>query len=228
VALESSVLRLENVGYRTPDGAEILREISFVLAPGTLTFITGHPGSGKTTLLRLCHFRARPSRGEIFLLGANLQKANAADLPSLRRRIGVVFEDLRLMDHLSAFENVALPLHLAGQQRSNYAKDVQELLTWAGLGGKLHDKISLLSAGEKQRVAIARALAGKPDLLLADEPLIRLDDAAGERVMRLLLNIHRFGTTVLIATSKVSPIARSAGRELRLADGCITEAGTAA
>jgi cell division transport system ATP-binding protein len=223
VAFETSVLRLQNVGFRYPGGPEVLRNISFALEPGTLTFITGTPGAGKSTLLRLCHLREQPSHGEIILFGAHVQMAKTADLPALRRRIGVVFEDLRLLDHLSAFDNVALPLHLAGQRRSDYAKDIQELLAWAGLSSKQHDRALSLSAGERQRVAIARALAGKPDLLLADEPLIRLDDEAGERVIRLLLNIHRFGTTVLIATSNRNSVARGAARELRLTGGCITE-----
>ncbi len=228
MTIEDTVLRLQNVGFSHPDGAEILREVNFTLKPGTLTFVTGPPGAGKSTLLRLCQARLQPSRGEIFLFGANLQKVKPAEMPALRRRIGVVFEDLRLIDHLSAFDNVALPLHVAGQIRADYAKDVQELLTWAGLNWKLNEKVSVLSAGEKQRVAIARALAGKPELLLADEPLIRLDDEAGERVLRLLLNIHRFGTTVLIATSNRSAIVRSGGRELRLAGGCVSDAEMAA
>jgi cell division transport system ATP-binding protein len=228
VAIENAVLRFENVGFSYPDGAEILRDANFALEPGTLTFVTGPPGAGKSTLLRLCHFRLQPSRGDIFLFGSNLRHAKPAELPAHRRRIGVVFEDLRLIDHLSAFDNVALPLHVAGQVHPDYAKDVQELLTWAGLGWKLHEKVYSLSAGEKQRVAIARALAGKPELLLADEPLIRLDDEPGERVLRLLLNIHRFGTTVLIATGNHNAIARSGGRELRLSGGSITGTDVAA
>ena len=218
---------MQNVGFRYPGGPEILRDVSFALQPGTLTFITGSPGAGKTTLLRLCDLRASPSRGEIRLLGRDLAH-NPGALPKLRRRIGVVFEDLRLIDQLSAFENVALPLRLAGRRRTDYAKDVQELLTWVGLGSKMDDKVASLSASERHRIGIARALAGKPDLLLADEPMLRLDDDAGERVMRLLLNIHQFGTTLLIATSNRSAIVRSTGRELQLSDGYITELDTAA
>ena len=222
VSSETAVLRLQNVRFGYPAGDDILRGISFSLQPGTLTFISGARGAGKTTLLRLCHLRAKPSRGEIFLLGTDVIH-NPSALPQLRRRIGVVSEDLRLIDQLSAFDNVALPLHLAGRRQPDYVKDVRELLVWAGLGPKLHDKASSLSASERHRVAIARALAGKPDLLLADEPLIRLDDEAGERVMRLMLNIHQFGTTVLIATSSPSAVARGKSRELHLADGLITE-----
>jgi cell division transport system ATP-binding protein len=221
------VLRLQNVGFEYPGGTEILRDVSFALQPGTLTFITGARGAGKTTLLRLCHLRAKTTRGEIFLLGRNaLQQFR--ELPELRRRIGVIFEDLRLIEEISAFDNVALPLHLAGRRRDDYAKDVTELLTWAGLGAKMGDPACSLSASERQRVAIARSLVGKPELLLADEPLIRLDDEAGERVMKLLFNIHQFGTTVLIATRDLDPLVRKTGRELHLADGCITEMAVAA
>jgi cell division transport system ATP-binding protein len=222
-----AVLRLQNVGFGYPGSADILRDVSFTLQPGTLTFITGARGSGKTTLLRLCHLRAKVTRGEIFLLGRNVVQ-RSRQMPELRRRIGVIFEDLRLIDELSAFDNVALPLHLAGRRRPDYAKDVNELLTWAGLGEKMNEPASSLSASERQRVAIARALVSKPELLLADEPLIRLDDEAGERVMKLLFNIHQFGTTVLITARNLDPAIRTGGRELHLADGCIMEMAVAA
>jgi len=149
-------------------------------------------------------------------------------LRALRRRIGLVPEGCRLMDHLSAFDNVALPLRLAGHRRSDYEKDVRALITWVGLGDKINNRPGELSAGECQRIAIARAVVGKPDLLLADEPTAALDSDGSERVMRLLLNIHRFGTTVFIATSNRSITGLGIGTELRLSGGTFAAAGMAA
>jgi len=156
------MLRFENVGMRFGAGPEILRDVTFLLEAGSFTFLTGPSGAGKTTLLRLMYLAEPPSRGLITLFGC--------DLPALRRRIGVVFQDFRLLDHLSAFDNVALPLRLAGKRIDHYAHDVEELLEWVGLGNKLDAKPPTLSGGEQQRVAIARAVVARPDLLLADEP----------------------------------------------------------
>jgi cell division transport system ATP-binding protein len=223
LAGQSTILRFQNVGFNYAGGPELLRDVSFSLQPGTLTFLTGQTGSGKSTILRLCNAREKPCQGDIFALGSNVSKSNGAELAGLRKRIGAVFQDLFLVDHLSVFDNVALPLRLAGHKRSAYEKDILELLTWAGLGEKTQEKPASLSSGERQRVAIARALAGKPDLLLADEPFTGLDDEAGHRVSRLLLNIHRFGATVLISTRDQTEATRNGARELRLAGGRINE-----
>jgi cell division transport system ATP-binding protein len=228
VAFESSVVSFRNVGLRYATGKEVLRDISFTLLKGSLTFVTGPSGAGKSSLLRLCHAREIPSRGEIRLFGANIESAKQDSLQGIRRRIGLVPEGCRLMDHLSVFDNVALPLRLAGHRRSDYEKDVQELITWVGLGDKMQNRPVELSAGECQRVAIARAVVSKPDLLLADEPTSALDSDASERVMRLLLNIHRFGTTVLIATSNRSITGLGIGLELRISGGTFATTGMAA
>ena len=226
MAGQGTILRFHNVGFSYAGGPELLRDVSFSLEPGTLTFLVGQTGSGKSTILRLSNAREKPCRGEVVVLGSNVSETQGAELAGLRKRIGAVFQDLCLVDHLSVFDNVALPLRLAGHKLSAYGKDIQELVSWAGLGEKAQENPASLSSGERQRVAIARALAGKPDLLLADEPFTGLDDEAGNRVWRLLLNIHRFGATVLIATRDGTQAARNGARELRLAGGRVSEAET--
>jgi cell division transport system ATP-binding protein len=217
------MVRFENVGMRYGAGPEVLRDIDFALQPGSLTFLTGPSGAGKTTLLRLAFLAEKPSRGLISLFGHDLSRLKRADLPSLRRRIGVVFQEFRLLDHLSAFDNVALPLRLSGRRATAYESDVEELLSWVGLGDKLHSKPPTLSGGEQQRVAIARAVVAKPDLLLADEPTGNVDSDIGERLIRLFVELNRFGTTVMIATHDRSLIESTRSRELRLIDGRLVE-----
>lgn len=228
MSLEQSVLRLDNVGFGYGGSADLLRDVSFSIRPGTLTFITGPAGAGKSTLLRLCDGREKPTRGNVSLFGTGTKTAQAGELLAMRRRLGLVFENPRLLDHMTAFDNVALPLRLARKRREDYTRDVQELLAWAGLTERQQQPAESLSASERQRLAIARALVGKPDLLLADEPFANLDDDAGDRMIRILLNIHRFGTAVLIATRNRALIAGSGGRELCLSAGRIGELDIAA
>jgi cell division transport system ATP-binding protein len=217
------MVRFENVGMRYGAGPEILRDVTFALEPGSFTFLTGASGAGKSTLLKLVFLAEKPSRGLISLFGRDLAKLDRADLPSLRRRVGVVFQEFRLLDHLSAFDNVALPLRLAGLRVGEYARDVEELLSWVGLGAKLHAKPPTLSGGEQQRVAIARAVVAKPDLLLADEPTGNVDPDMGERLIRLFVELNRFGTTVMIATHDRALIESTKAREMRLIDGRLIE-----
>src|SRR3954464_5858519 len=160
------MVRFENVGMRYGAGPEVLRDVSFALDPGSFTFLTGPSGAGKSTLLKLVFLGEQPSRGLISLFGRDLSLLRRTHLPPLRRRIGVVFQEFRLLDHLSAFDNVALPLRLAGRRESEYRGDVEELLSWVGLGDRMQDRPPTLSGGEQQRVAIARAVVAKPDLLL--------------------------------------------------------------
>ncbi|HEX5279620.1 MAG TPA: ATP-binding cassette domain-containing protein [Micropepsaceae bacterium] len=228
MSLGQSVLHLRNVGFGYLRSADLLRDVSFSLSPGTLNLVTGPAGAGKSTLLRLCDGREKSSRGAVYLFGTDVGTVRAGELAAMRRRLGLVFQTPRFLDHMSAFDNVALPLRLARKRRADYSKDVQELLAWAGLAGREQQPAGSLSASERQRVAIARALVGKPDLLLADEPFANLDDEAGQRMIRILLNIHRFGTTVLIATGNSAAITGSGGRELRLAAGRIGEMDIAA
>jgi cell division transport system ATP-binding protein len=221
--VEKSMVRFENVGMRYGAGPEVLRDVTFALEPGSFTFLTGPSGAGKSTLLKLVFLAEKPSRGLISLFGHDLPKLDRADLPSLRRRVGVVFQEFRLLDHLSAFDNVALPLRLAGLRLAEYARDVEELLSWVGLGAKLDAKPATLSGGEQQRVAIARAVVAKPDLLLADEPTGNVDPDMGERLIRLFVELNRFGTTVMIATHDRALIESTKAREMRLIDGRLIE-----
>jgi len=217
------MVRFENVGMRYGVGREVLREVNFALDPGSFTFLTGPSGAGKTTLLKLMLLAEQPTRGVISLFGSNLALLKRAELPSLRRRIGVVFQEFRLLDHLSAFENVALPLRLSGRRVGDYRKDVEELLAWVGLGERLEDKPPTLSGGEQQRVAIARAVVAKPDILLADEPTGNVDPDIGERLIRLFVELNRFGTTVMIAIHDRALIESTRAREVRLVDGKVIE-----
>jgi cell division transport system ATP-binding protein len=213
------MVRFENVGMRYGPGPEILRDVSFALEAGSFTFLTGPSGAGKTTLLKLMYLAEPPSRGLITLFGTDLATASRRLFPALRRRIGVVFQDFRLLDHLSAFDNVALPLRLSGARMEDFRQDVEEILTWVGLGPRMHAKPPTLSGGEQQRVAIARAVVARPDLLIADEPTGNVDPDMGQRLLRLFFELNRLGTTVLIATHDRGLIATGQSQELRLVDG---------
>jgi len=217
------MVRFENVGMRYGPGPEVLRDVTFVLEASSFTFLTGPSGAGKTTLLKLMFLAEPPSRGLITLFGHDLATSRRTAFPALRRRIGVVFQDFRLLDHLSAFENVALPLRLAGRREQDYRQDVEELLTWVGLGDRMAAPPPTLSGGEQQRVAIARAVVGRPDLLIADEPTGNVDPEIGQRLIRLFSELNRLGTTVLIATHDRGLIEKSRAKEMRLVDGRLVE-----
>jgi cell division transport system ATP-binding protein len=217
------MIRFENVGMRYGPGPEVLRDVTFQLESGTFTFLTGPSGAGKSTLLKLLYLAEPPSRGLITLFGTDLATARRSVFPPLRRRIGVVFQDFRLLAHLSAFDNVALPLRLAGRKPADYTHDVEELLGWVGLGDRMNAKPPTLSGGEQQRVAIARAVVGQPDLLLADEPTGNVDPEIAQRLIRLFGELNRLGTTVLIATHDRGLIERARSREMRLVDGRLVE-----
>jgi cell division transport system ATP-binding protein len=217
------MVRFENVGMRYGAGPEVLRDVSFTLEPGSFTFLTGLSGAGKTTLLKLMYVAEPPSRGLITLFGSDLATTGRNELPALRRRIGVVFQDFRLLDHLSAFDNVALPLRLAGKRDADYSHDVRELLSWVGLSDRLSAPPPTLSGGEQQRVAIARAVVARPDLLIADEPTGNVDPEMGARLIRLFTELNRLGTTVLIATHDRALIESTRAREMRLVEGRLVE-----
>lgn len=197
------MIRFENVGLRYGMGPEVLRDISFHVGRGSFHFLTGPSGAGKTSLLRLLFLSLRPTRGLISLFGNDVSGMARDGLPELRKRIGVVFQDFRLLDHLTTYENVALPLRVAGQPESAYRNDVIELLKWVGLGERMQSLPPVLSGGEKQRAAIARAVIGQPELLLADEPTGNVDPKMAKRLLRLFLELNKLGTTVIIATHDV-------------------------
>jgi cell division transport system ATP-binding protein len=214
------VVRFENVGMRYGLGPEVLRDISFSLESGAFHLLTGPSGAGKTSLLKLIYLAERPSRGMISMFGRDTSAMPREELPPLRRRIGVVFQDFRLLDHLTVLENVALPRRVMGQTEAQYRADVEELLAWVGLGNRLNAKPPTLSGGEKQRVAIARAVVAKPELLLADEPTGNVDPDIGGRIMRLFIELNRLGTSMLIATHDQRIIERlPATRVLKLSEG---------
>jgi cell division transport system ATP-binding protein len=219
------ILRFDNAGMRYGTGPEVLRDVTFALEPGSLSFLTGPSGAGKSTLLKLVSLAERPVRGAVELFGRNVAEVKAQEAAAFRRRLGIVFQDFRLIPHLDAFANVALPLRIAGQKESAYRDDVVELLKWVGLGDRLTAKPETLSGGEQQRVAIARAVVAKPSLILADEPTGNIDPEMGDRVMRLFMELHRLGTTILIATHDRALVERSGGQELRLFAGRLTAPG---
>ncbi|MBN9011313.1 MAG: ATP-binding cassette domain-containing protein, partial [Rhizobiales bacterium] len=181
------MIRFDNVGLRYGTGPEILRDINFEVGPKSFQFLTGPSGAGKTSLIRLFFLSLKPSRGLITVFGRDAATLSRNDLPEVRRRIGVVFQDFRLLDHLTTFENIALPLRVLGQEETSYRADVIELLRWVGLGDRMHAFPPVLSGGEKQRAAIARALIGKPEILLADEPTGNVDPPLARRLMRLFV-----------------------------------------
>ncbi|SLN26508.1 cell division ATP-binding protein FtsE [Oceanibacterium hippocampi] len=202
------MVRFQNVGMRYANGPEVLRDISFELAPGSFHFLTGRTGAGKTSMLKLMSLSHRPSRGLVTMFDQDVSRAARADLVALRRRIGVVFQDFRLLDHLSAVDNVALPLRIAGAPANQIGAHVRELLSWVGLEDRMDARPPTLSGGEQQRVAIARAVIARPKLLLADEPTGNIDTTMGHRLMRLFVELNKIGTTVVIATHDESLIAR--------------------
>ena len=198
--LEHRLVTFENVGLRYGMGAETLRDISFRIEPQSFQFLTGPSGAGKTTLLKLILFTLRPTRGMIRLFGRDVSSLDKDAVTALRRRIGVVFQEFRLLDHLTTYENVALPLRVQGRDEASYRSEVVELLGWVGLGERMHALPAVLSGGEKQRAAIARALIVRPELLLADEPTGNVDPPLARRLLRLFMELHRSGTSVVIAT----------------------------
>ncbi len=213
------VVRFENIGFRYGLGPEVLQDISFTLAPGSFYFLTGASGAGKSSLLKLIYLAMKPSRGLITLFGRDIATTPRRELPALRRRVGVVFQEFRLLRHLSAFDNVALPLRVAGSREDNIRKHVTELLSWVGLKNQMNARPSTLSGGQQQRVAIARAVIARPKLLLADEPTGNVDDPMALRLMHLFEELNKLGTTIVIATHNESLVKRLGRPCLHLDEG---------
>lgn len=213
------MIRFENVGLRYDMGPEVLRDLSFEIRRQSFQFLTGPSGAGKTSLLRMLFLALRPTRGLITVLGRDVATLSRKDLPSIRRRIGVVFQDFRLLDHMTTYENVALPLRVRGKEEREYRQDVVDLIKWVGLGERLHALPIVLSGGEKQRAAIARALIDQPDVLLADEPTGNVDAPLARRLLRLFLELNRSGTAVVIATHDLGLMEQVDARRLILSEG---------
>ena len=200
-------------------GPEVLHDVTFEINPGEFRYLVGPSGAGKTSLLRLMYLAMRPSRGLISMFGSDVMVARRGDLVALRRKIGVVFQDYRLLNHLSALDNVALPLRVAGADETEIQTHVSELLAWVGLADHIHALPESLSGGQKQRVAIARAVITRPRLLLADEPTGNLDEVLGQRLVRLFEELNKIGTTVVIATHNQNLVARNPHPVLTLVSG---------
>ena len=197
---EPGIVRFDNVGLRYGTEKEVLSNISFTLFPGRFYFLTGASGAGKTSLLRLLYLAQRPSRGAVEMFGSDVITLPRESLPAFRRRMGVVFQDFRLVDHLSAFDNIALPLRVAGVREDELAEPVSDMLDWVGLAQRAAARPASLSGGEQQRVAIARAVITRPEILVADEPTGNVDPEMATKLIRLFEALNRLGTTVLVAT----------------------------
>lgn len=213
------VASFENVGLRYGLGPEVLCDVSFELAPGSYHFLVGPSGAGKSSLLKLLYLAMKPSRGLVNLFGCDVAAAARKELPAIRRKIGVVFQDYRLLDHLSTFDNVALPLRVAGVREDEVQRHVVELLSWVGLRDHLHARPPTLSGGQKQRASIARAVISRPALLLADEPTGNVDEAMGLRLMHLIEELNKLGTTVVVATHSESLVHELGHPVIRISDG---------
>jgi cell division transport system ATP-binding protein len=216
---ESGVVRFENVGLRYGLGPEILRDLTFRVDPGSFQFLTGPSGAGKSSLLRLLFASLKPSRGLISLFGHDVANLSKDALATLRRRIGVVFQDFRLLDHFTTFENVALPFRVLGRSEESYRHEAIELLQWVGLGHRMWARPPVLSGGEKQRAAIARAVIARPQLLLADEPTGNVDPVLAKRLLRLFVELNKSGTSIIIATHDIALMDQFDARRLVLHQG---------
>ena len=217
------LLRFEGVVKRYAGGHEALRELSFEVARGEMVFVTGHSGAGKSTLLKLIHLAERASRGQVLLEGRNLGQVSAREVPYLRRRVGMVFQDHRLLLDRSLFDNVALPLLIAGTPRAELERRVRAALERVGLLSRERSSPLALSAGEQQRVGIARALVAQPPLLVADEPTGNLDPQLAEDIMGLFAELPAQGTAVLVASHDLHLVRRMGKRVLVLAQGRLVD-----
>ena len=219
------MIKFDRVGKRYPNGKDALRQVSFELPAGQLTFLTGHSGAGKSTLLKLIMMIERPTKGQVIVEGQNLTGVGSRHIPFLRRKIGMVHQNHQLLFDRSVFDNVALPLVIAGFARADIGKRVRAALDKVGLLDKERLNPIMLSGGEQQRIGIARAVVNKPPLLLADEPTGNLDPALSAEIMDLFHDFARVGVAVLIATHDLSLIARYRHRLLTLREGRLIHDG---
>ncbi len=224
MAANGLIIDFDNAGLAYGDAPETLSDVTLQLREGEFRFLTGPSGAGKTSLLKMMYLAHRPTRGRFSLFGEDATNAPREALPALRRRIGVVFQEFRLLDHLTAFENVALPMKVAGINQNQYREDVSELLNWVGLGHRMGAKPPTLSGGEQQRVALARALVSKPDLILADEPTGNVDPAMSERIMKLFVELNKLGAAVIVATHNLRLVQTLGKPVLRISDGRVSRA----
>jgi cell division transport system ATP-binding protein len=213
------VVRFENVSLTYGPGPAVLRDVSFALQEHSFHFLTGPSGAGKTTLLKLILQSLKPSEGKIEMFGRSVVGLEQDDIAAIRRRIGIVLQDFRLLDHLTVYENVALPLRVQGRDEATYRSEVRELLDWVGLGERMNAAPPILSGGEKQRAAIARALIVQPELLLADEPTGNVDPSLARRLLRLFVELNKLGTAIVLATHDFSLMEQFPAPRMVLAEG---------
>ncbi len=213
------LVRFENVGLRYGLGAEILRDLTFDIKPKSFQFLSGPSGSGKTTLLKMMLATLKPTRGLVHLFGRDVGRMGKDEQTQVRRKVGVVLQDFRLLDHLTTYENVALPLRVQGRDEAGYRAEVIDLLRWVGLGEQMNVPPAILSGGEKQRAAIARALIVRPELLLADEPTGNVDPVLAKRLVRLFIELNKIGTAIVMATHDWALMDQIPERRLILSDG---------
>jgi len=223
-----AVIELENVSHAYGD-REVFGEVSLSLEPGSFHFVTGPSGAGKTTLLELCHGALVPSEGRVRLFGQDRREMTRDDIARVRRRVGVVHQDCRFLDHLDITDNIALPLEVSGRDLLAEEANLRELMGWVGLRDRARAYPPELSGGERQRAALARAVILSPDLVLADEPTGNVDSQISERLMRLLIDLNRMGMAVCVATHDL-PLIRAVRlhvqcRILRIADRRLQAAG---
>jgi cell division transport system ATP-binding protein len=204
----ANIVQFENVGLRYGTGPETLSDLSFSLRAGAFYFVTGASGAGKTSLLRLLYLAQRPSRGVIRLFGEDAVLLPRTRLPGFRRRIGVVFQDFRLLPHLTAYDNIALPLRVAGLDERELDEAVREMLAWVGLSARADARPATLSGGEQQRIAIARAVINRPEILVADEPTGNVDPEMADRLLHLFDSLNKLGTTLVVATHDLHLLGR--------------------
>ncbi|KFL29295.1 cell division protein FtsE [Devosia riboflavina] len=217
------MIDFSDVGLRYGNGPEILSDLTFSIEPGSFHFLTGPSGSGKTSLLRLLLLSLKPSRGKVTMFNEDVGKLDQDSLLQMRRHIGIVFQEFRLLDHLTTFENVALPLRVLGQPESEYRPNVTELLEWVGLGERMHALPTVLSGGEKQRAAIARAVIARPKILLADEPTGNVDPDLSSRLVHLFAELNRtLGMTIILATHELPLLDRFSYPRMVLNKGALT------
>ncbi|MBL8643054.1 MAG: ATP-binding cassette domain-containing protein [Rhodospirillaceae bacterium] len=219
---DADPVRLDGVAFRYGNSPNILSDLSLTLPAGSFHFLTGASGAGKTSLLSLLYLSNLPTEGKLSLFGQDVAKASRNRRATIRRSLGVVFQDFRLLDHLSAFDNVALPLRVAGVSEENVKAYVSELLGWVGLDGLFEARPEVLSGGQKQRVAIARAVVGSPKLILADEPPGTVDDAIAERLMQLFVELHKLGACVIVATHNEHLVSRFPFPRLHIERGTLS------
>ncbi len=215
------MIRLQHVIKTFPNGTLALKDVSFHVPKGQFVFLTGHSGAGKSTLLKMLYAELRPTSGDVRVGGHLVHALKGDEIPRLRRRLGIVFQDFRLLEDRTAFENVAFTLEVTGAARETIPARVTRALTQVGLAGKARAYPRELSGGEQQRVAIARALVNDPAILLADEPTGNLDERASLGVFQLLRDINAGGTVVVMATHDLSLVRRAAYRSIDMADGAV-------